>query len=51
MSDGSIQFAFHEITLDDLRLANAGKTPIPWSNGAMPRTRSRPSPRRTPAPK
>ncbi len=25
-SDGSIQFAFHEITLDDLRLANAGKT-------------------------
>jgi len=26
-SDGSIQFAFHEITLDELRLANAGKTP------------------------
>jgi hypothetical protein len=27
MSDGSIQFAFKEISLDDLRLANAGKTP------------------------
>ena len=27
MSDGSIQFAFREITLDDLRLANAGKAP------------------------
>jgi hypothetical protein len=26
-SDGSIRFAFHEITLDDLRLANAAKTP------------------------
>ena len=26
-SDGSIQFAFHEILLDDLRMANAGKTP------------------------
>ena len=25
--DGSIRFDFHEITLDDLRLANAGKTP------------------------
>lgn len=27
LSDGSVQFAFREITLDDLRLANAGKTP------------------------
>ena len=27
LTDGSIQFAFHEISLDDLRLANAGKTP------------------------
>jgi hypothetical protein len=27
LSDGSVQFAFHEIGLDDLRLANAGKTP------------------------
>jgi hypothetical protein len=27
LSDGSIQFHFHEIGLDDLRLANAGKTP------------------------
>src|ERR1017187_6175105 len=27
LSDGSIQFDFHEISLDDLRLANAGKTP------------------------
>jgi hypothetical protein len=27
LSDGSIQFGFHEIGLDDLRLANAGKTP------------------------
>ncbi len=27
LSDGSIQFDFKEITLDDLRLANAGKTP------------------------
>jgi hypothetical protein len=27
MSDGSITFAFHELTLDDLRLANAGKNP------------------------
>ena len=26
LSDGSIQFGFHEISLDDLRLANAGKT-------------------------
>jgi len=27
LGDGSIRFVFHEITLDDLRLANAGKTP------------------------
>jgi hypothetical protein len=27
MRDGSIQFEFKEISLDDLRLANAGKTP------------------------
>ena len=27
LADGSIEFAFHEITLDDLRVANAGKTP------------------------
>ena len=27
MSDGSIQFDFQELTLDDLRIANAGKTP------------------------
>jgi hypothetical protein len=27
MSDGSVEFAFHEISLDDLRVANAGKTP------------------------
>jgi hypothetical protein len=27
LSDGSMQFDFHEIGLDDLRLANAGKTP------------------------
>jgi hypothetical protein len=27
MSDGSIQFEFKELSLDDLRLANAGKTP------------------------
>ncbi|MGC9949667.1 MAG: hypothetical protein ABSF64_25145 [Bryobacteraceae bacterium] len=27
LTDGSITFDFHEITLDDLRLANAGKTP------------------------
>jgi len=27
MSDGSIQFEFKEIGLDDLRIANAGKTP------------------------
>ena len=27
LSDGSIQFVFREIGLDDLRLANAGKTP------------------------
>jgi hypothetical protein len=27
LNDGSIQFAFHEIGLDALRLANAGKTP------------------------
>jgi hypothetical protein len=27
LSDGSIQFGFNEISLDDLRVANAGKTP------------------------
>jgi hypothetical protein len=27
MSDGAVQFEFKEVTLDDLRLANAGKTP------------------------
>jgi hypothetical protein len=29
LSDGSIQFEFHEIGLDDMRLANAGKIPDP----------------------
>jgi hypothetical protein len=36
MSDGSVEFAFHEISLDDLRLANAGKTPdslVEWCYG------------------
>jgi len=27
LTDGSVHFDFHETTLDDLRLANAGKTP------------------------
>ena len=27
LTDGSVHFDFHEVTLDDLRLANAGKTP------------------------
>jgi hypothetical protein len=27
LTDGSVKFDFHEITLDDLRVANAGKTP------------------------
>jgi len=27
MKDGSINFEFHDLRLDDLRLANAGKTP------------------------